>query len=89
MGVSLVDLRPGAEGGSGKIQGDARCGKGGNGACIREDDARPAAVAAFKITLFTQVGEGAADGGSADVQRRRQLTLTRQARMQCQPTIKD
>ena len=56
MGISLMDLRPGIQGGSGEIQCGARRGKGGNGACVRENDPRPAAVAAFKVPLFTQVG---------------------------------
>ena len=37
----------------------------------------------------TQVGERAADGGSAHVQRRGQLTLARQPRIQCQTPIKN
>ncbi len=89
MGIGLVDLWPGMEGGCGEIQGGTRCGKGRNGAGIREDHARPAAVAAFKITLFTQMGEGAADGRPADIQRCGQLPFARQSRIQCQPPVKD
>lgn len=46
-------------------------------------------LAAVEKALLPQLAERAGDGRPADVQRRRQLTLAGQARLQRQATVED
>lgn len=78
----LMDLRTGAEGGGGEI--DRRGGRRGRrqvGRAFRQNNARPAPLAALDKSLLPQLAEGAGDGRPADVEGRRQLALAGQARL--------
>jgi hypothetical protein len=65
MGISLKNLWPGAQRGSGKIQRRAGNRTGWNGPAIRQNHPRTAAETAFKIARVAQVRESTADGGAA------------------------
>ena len=69
MGIGLMDLRPGTQGGGGEIQRRTGVGAGRGRAAVGKDHPRSAAVSAFEVALIPQMGKGAADGGPADFQR--------------------